>query len=304
MAKSVLRFLLTGLLATEATAAAFGARTYIVHMKTSSSTNRLARRQASLAAASVDAGAVVYNYDTVIDGFAATITASQAAALLEQPDVLAVVPDGIKKLHTTHTPEFLDIDAVSLDATTFVGVSNTTAEADLIIGVLDTGAWPESASYDDTGLSSPPSKWTGICEEGQGWTASTCNNKLIGARAFYKGLEAAVAASNQTYNWTAEYKSARDADGHGTHTSTTVAGAEVPGVSLYGQAAGTARGVAVGARLAIYKVCYKDAGCVDSDILAAMDAAIKDGVDVISSKCFVSGYPTHFMLSLYSELSV
>ncbi|KAJ4389588.1 hypothetical protein N0V93_007059 [Gnomoniopsis smithogilvyi] len=282
MAKSTLLFLLTGLLATEATAAAFGARTYIVQMKTSTTANRLARRQASLAAASVDAGALVYNYDTVLDGFAATITDGQAAALREQPDVLAVVPDGIKKLDTTHTPEFLDIDAASLDATTYVGASNTTAEADVIIGVLDTGAWPESASYDDTGLPSPPSSWAGICEEGQEWTASACNNKLIGARAFYKGLEASLAAENQTYNWTAEYKSARDADGHGTHTSTTVAGAEVPDVSLYGQAAGTARGVAVGARLAIYKVCYKDVGCYDSDILAAMDTAIKDGVNVIS----------------------
>ncbi|KAJ4423334.1 hypothetical protein N0V82_002062 [Gnomoniopsis sp. IMI 355080] len=282
MAKSSILFLLMSLLATEATAAVLQPRTYIVQMKTSTTANRLARRQASLEAAAVDPGAMVYNYDTVLDGFAATITDGQAATLREQPDVLSVVPDGIKQLHTTHSPQFLGIDTASLDATTFVGASNTSAEADVIIGVLDTGAWPESASYDDTGLSSPPASWAGACEEGQEWTASLCNNKLIGARAFYKGLEASLAVNNATYNWTAEYKSARDADGHGTHTSTTIAGAEVPGVSLFGNAPGMARGVATGARLAIYKVCFKDAGCADSDILAGMDAAVKDGVNIMS----------------------
>lgn len=296
MAKSTAFLLLMGLLAKEATAALSTPKTYIVQMKASSTANRLARRQSSLEAASVDPSALFYSYDTVLDGYAATITEEQAEALRAQPDVLSVQRDGIKALHTTHTPQFLGIDdaaavAASLDPTTYAAAaSNISAEeGDIVIGVLDTGAWPESASYDDTGLSSPPASWAGACEQGQDWTAAACNNKLIGARAFYKGLDAAYAADNQTYNWAAEYKSARDADGHGTHTSTTVAGAEVVGASLYGQAAGTARGMASGARLAIYKVCYLDSGCFDSDILAAMDAAVKDGVNIISSKCCLSG---------------
>ncbi|KAJ6716940.1 PROPROTEIN CONVERTASE SUBTILISIN/KEXIN [Salix koriyanagi] len=51
---------------------------------------------------------------------------------------------------------------------------------------------------------------------------------------------------------------------------------------MEGYAAGIAKGVAPKARLAVYKVCWKNAGCLDSDILAAFDAAVKDGVDVIS----------------------
>ena len=73
-----------------------------------------------------------------------------------------------------------------------------------------------------------------------------------------------------------------DADGHGTHTASTVAGNLVPNANLFGLANGTARGAVPSARLAIYKVCWSSSGCADMDILAAFDAAIHDGVDVIS----------------------
>lgn len=50
---------------------------------------------------------------------------------------------------------------------------------------------------------------------------------------------------------------------------------------MLGLAAGTARGCAVSARIAVYKVCWLD-GCFDADILAAFDDAIADGVDILS----------------------
>ncbi|XP_012847808.1 PREDICTED: subtilisin-like protease SBT1.2 [Erythranthe guttata] len=55
------------------------------------------------------------------------------------------------------------------------------------------------------------------------------------------------------------------------------------GANVLGNANGTAAGVAPLAHLAIYKVCSSSSdGCFESDILAAMDAVIDDGVDVIS----------------------
>ncbi|KAK8650530.1 hypothetical protein V6N13_140165 [Hibiscus sabdariffa] len=66
------------------------------------------------------------------------------------------------------------------------------------------------------------------------------------------------------------------------HTSSTLAGNLVQDANLYGLAKGTARGAVPSARIAMYKVCWASSGCSDMDILAALDDATSDGVDVIS----------------------
>lgn len=180
-------------------------------------------------------------------------------------------------------------------------MDNTTAddaESDVIIGVFDTGIWPESASFDDTGLSPIPGRWKGSCVEGEAFTAADCK-KLIGTKWYRKGTEDMWSNQHKgtAYNFTGEYLSARDAVGHGTHTSSTAPVAAVPGASILGQASGTARGMATRARLAMYKVCWLTGECAEADRLAALEDAIEDGINVASlSLC---GPPTMGANSLY-----
>ncbi|URE34150.1 Peptidase inhibitor I9 [Musa troglodytarum] len=219
-----------------------------------------------------DTAEILYAYDTVAHGFSARLTPAEALALERRPGVLGVVAEARYELHTTRTPEFLGLDSTE----GFIPQSNTTS--DVVVGVLDTGVWPERKSYDDAGIGPVPASWKGACEEGKDFkAANVCNRKLVGARFFSKGYEARTGPINLTK----ESRSPRDNDGHGTHTSSTAAGSAVPNADLLGYAAGTARGMSTRARIAVYKVCWLG-GCFGSDILAAMDKAIEDGCGVLS----------------------
>lgn len=227
--------------------------------------------------------AMLYIYDTVMHGFSAKLTSTGAQALENMDGCLAVFPDSVSRLHTTRSPEFLGLSSSN-------GLWPLSHYGDnVIVGVLDTGIWPESKSFSDHGLITPlpAGKWKGKCEVGSDFNASHCNNKLIGARYFINGYEAMYGRIHPKE----DYRSPRDSEGHGTHTSSTAAGSEVPGSSLLGLARGTARGIATNARLAVYKVCW-EIDCVMSDVLAGMEAAVADGVDLLSlSLGIVSNVP-------------
>ncbi|KAL6550266.1 hypothetical protein OROMI_020754 [Orobanche minor] len=237
---------------------------------------------------------MVYSYTHGFSGFAAKLTESQAQQLSEHPDVVQVMQNSFYKLKTTRSWDYL---GVSLKIPT--NLLDESRKGDrVIIGVLDTGIWPESKSFSDEGLTEIPSCWKGMCKSGDKFNASKhCNKKLIGAQWFVDGLLAEI---GRPVNLTAlgEFLSPRDSHGHGTHTSSTAAGAHVANVSYDGVGLGTARGGATYARLAVYKVCWDVRGgvCASADILKAFDEAIKDGVHVLTLSIGPASLP------LYSEV--
>ncbi|PQQ14603.1 subtilisin-like protease SBT1.7 [Prunus yedoensis var. nudiflora] len=248
--------------------------TYIVHMAKSEMPTSFDHHthwyDSSLKTVS-DSAEMMYIYSNAIHGFSTKLTPEQAESLQSQPGVLSVLPELNNELHTTRTPEFLGLGQ------TTETIPQSNSESDVIIGVLDTGVWPESKSFDDTGLGPVPGSWKGACESGTNFNSSNCNRKLIGARYFAKGYEATLGPIETSK----ESKSPRDDDGHGTHTASTAAGSVVSDASLFGYALGTARGMAPRARIAAYKVCWVG-GCFSSDIVAAIDQAIADNVNVLS----------------------
>ncbi|KAI5061514.1 hypothetical protein GOP47_0024019 [Adiantum capillus-veneris] len=224
-------------------------------------------------------GRLVYSYKHAINGFAAVMEPSHASALAAMPGVVSVFENKAHQLHTTRSWEFLGLEYSSGAASRRSLWTKSKFGEDVIIGVMDTGVWPESESFSDQDFGTIPARWNGTCEVGSNFTRFNCNRKLIGARHFIKGYEAANGMLNVSS--TGEFLSARDKEGHGTHTASTAGGNFVEGASIFGFAKGTAKGGAPRARLAVYKVCWPG-GCYDADILAAFDAGIRDGVDVFS----------------------
>ncbi|URD79419.1 subtilisin-like protease [Musa troglodytarum] len=208
---------------------------------------------------------VIHSYRHVATGFSALLTEREVEAMSKLGWFLHAYPSPVYHLMTTHSPKFL-----GLRRRIGNGVWSATNRGEgVIVGILDTGVTPGHPSFDDHGLPPPPAKWKGRCD----LNASACNNKLIGARG--RPTDTPI-----------------DDEGHGTHTASTAAGAFVKHADVNGNARGVAAGVAPRAHIAVYKVC-SETGCAGYDILAAMDAAVDDGVDVLSLSLGGGSVPFH-----------
>lgn len=200
-----------------------------------------------------------YSYKNVISGFAAKLTKEEVQDMNKKNGFVSARPERRVRPQTTRTPSFLGLHQE-------MGVwKGSNFGKGVIIGILDGGINPDHPSFSDEGMPPPPAKWKGRCD------FSACNNKLIGARTF--NIESNVKGTEPPI----------DVDGHGTHVAGTAAGTFVKNAESLGNAKGTAVGMAPYAHLAIYKVCFGgDVDCTESDLLAGLDAAIEDGVDVLS----------------------
>ncbi|KAF1001631.1 hypothetical protein AG4045_029617 [Apium graveolens] len=151
---------------------------------------------------------ILHIYKSVFHGFS-TLTTQQAQQLKTQPGILAVIPDQLRQIHTTRSPIFLGLEGKNPSGL----ITESDSGSDVIIGIFDTGIWPERLSFHDKGLPPIPARWKGECVEGENFGKNHCNKKLIGARYFRAAYEASMRMKE--VNISSELKSPRDTQGHG-----------------------------------------------------------------------------------------
>jgi subtilisin family serine protease len=229
----------------------------------------------ALEAAGASSGDLVHSYTNAVNGFSAMVSFEEAKKLALQPEIAFVVPDELLQTTTDSSPEFLGLtDPAGPWQTGYDGEG-------VVIGVIDDGIWPEHPSFADDGSYEFLPEYAGVpCEFGN--TAFnpddapfTCNNKLLGARQMLATYRALIGADPD------EFDSARDDNGHGTHTASTAAGNAGVVSSVLGVERGEISGVAPRARVIAYKGLGNGGG-FSSDLAAAIDQAVADGVDVIN----------------------
>lgn len=230
---------------------------------------------------------VLYQYTTALDGFAARLSPSQARTLAASPAVLRVEPDTVVTLDDSRQAAGVKRFTA---ATTVASAPNPVdgparAGRGIVIGVVDTGVWPENPSLAGIPVNSAALRrsypgFTGSCQPGTGWSTGTCGSKVLAAQFFVQGFGVDNVAES-------DFLSARDASGHGTSVAAVAAGNAGVAAQISGQDLGHISGVAPAAGLSIYKACWtapepSHDGCDTADTVAAIDRAVRDGVDVLN----------------------
>ena len=253
--------------------------------------------------------AKIYSFTYALNGFAARLDADQLTKLAHHREVRRIWRDTEQSIATNNSSSFLGL----LDQEGGLRADLGLTGEDVVIGIIDSGITPGHPSLRDYEEQIPracQSEWAegswlgrwlcrpyrrdpprlqtyepavnfnGTCQTGDGFAATDCSNKVIGARYFLDGF----LFRNELDP--GEHISPKDADGHGTHLATIAAGNRAT-ASLFGARIATIGGIAPRARVAVYKACWLKPGesrasCATSDLARAIDAAVADGVDIIN----------------------
>ncbi|KAL9243490.1 hypothetical protein vseg_017370 [Gypsophila vaccaria] len=220
----------------------------------------------------------IHSFTHLANGFTLHTTSSQAEKLRKSPRVKLVQKDRGTKLMTTYTPNFLKIPQNIW--TQQPGGQISHAGEGIVIGIIDSGINPFHPSFANIdGFTYPDmnlTRFCGACETGPRFPKSSCNGKIVSARYFAAGARA-VASLNASVDFLSPF----DAVGHGSHVAATAAGNYGVPVVVDSFYYGKASGMAPRARIAVYKAIYPTVGTL-TDVLAAIDQAVKDGVDVLT----------------------
>jgi subtilisin family serine protease len=195
-----------------------------------------------------------YVYAHAINGLSLELTAAEAAVIRAMPGVRAISPEFHRYPQTDRGPLWINADDIWNG--TLPGIGTHKGEGQ-VIGVIDTGINRAHTAFAGTGISNPAGQVYGYCIT----NAAACNTKVIGLYDFIAN----------TTNGRAD---PTDTDGHGTHTAATSGGNPF---SLY-------TGVAPQANIIAYKACPGGDGtsCNGTALIASIDQAVADGVDVIN----------------------
>ncbi|PAN39383.1 hypothetical protein PAHAL_7G238700 [Panicum hallii] len=241
----------------------------------------------------------LYSYTHLINGFALHAESEKTVRILSRAKGVRLIQEDIKMAKmTTHTPNFIGASGVW----PLLGGAENSGDG-VVIGMIDTGIDPKNPSFVSSNMSSqaksPPASFKGMCRSGNRFPPDSCNGKIVGARWFARAAQA-----TGEFNATIHYASPYDSDGHGSHTASIAAGNFHTPVISRGYSFGYASGIAPGARLSIYKAAYPFGGYM-SDVIAAVDQAVEDGVDVISlsmAPSSISPGPASFLNLLEAQL--
>ncbi|CAM8898379.1 unnamed protein product [Rhodiola kirilowii] len=217
----------------------------------------------------------LYSYRHLINGFAVHLSSEQAEVLRRASGVISLERDWKVRKLTTHTPQFLGLPTGVWPT----GGGFDRAGEDIVIGFVDSGIYPHHPSFanDPRDPYGPVPKYRGKCEVDPDTKISFCNGKIIGAQHFAEAAKAAGA-----FNPTVDYASPLDGDGHGSHTAAIAAGNNGVPVVMCEHEFGRASGMAPRARIAVYKALYRLFGGFVADVMAAIDQAVHDGVDILN----------------------